>query len=165
VKKDPQKPSQLSGRIWKIVMGLLLVVVGSVFVNYLWSAYQRAAKMDSWIETPCQIVSSSIDDTGRNQKGLPKYTLEVTYQYNYEGKERTGDRFKRLPSEASDPRKVKSKLKNLEAGKRTVCYVNPAIPDEVVLKKDTKAALYSIWFPCLFVVGGLGMISSAIFRR
>lgn len=146
-------------------MGLLLVVVGSVFVNYLWNAYQRAAKMDSWGETPCVIVSSSIDDSGRNQKGLPKYALEVAYRYTYEGKERTGDRFKRLPTEASDPRKVKSKLKKLDPGKSTVCYVNPQAPGEAVLKKDTKAALYSIWFPCLFVVGGLGMIGSSIFRR
>ena len=34
-----------------------------------------------------------------------------------------------------------------------------------VLKKDTKAALFSIWFPCLFIVGGAGMILSALFRR
>jgi hypothetical protein len=46
-----------------------------------------------------------------------------------------------------------------------ICYVDPKSPDRAVLKRDTKAALYSIWFPCLFVIGGAGMILSALFRK
>jgi len=150
---SPTPRTNLGGRLWKIAMGALLMVVGSVFVSYLWGAYQRAALMDSWVETPCTILSTSMDDTGRNQKGMPKYTLFVSYEYEFEGKKFEGGRFKRLPSEASDPRS------------QTVCHVDPKSPNEAVLKKDTKAALYSIWFPCLFVIGGAGMILSALFRK
>lgn len=146
-------------------MGTLLVIVGSVFVSYLWSSYERAALMNPWVETPCRITSLEVDDTQLNQRGMPKYILEAKYDYEWEGKVLTGDRIKRLPTEASDPRKLKKKIERYAVGNEVVCYVNPEDPSEAVLKKDTKGALYSIWFPCLFVVGGAGMILSALFRR
>jgi hypothetical protein len=42
--------------------------------------------------------------------------------------------------------------------------VNPALPAEAVLEHASRAALYSIWFPLLFVVGGLGMLRGALKR-
>ena len=41
-------------------------------------------------------------------------------------------------------------------------YFDPDDPQLSVLKRDTKASLYSIWFPFLFVVGGAGMVFSAV---
>ena len=96
---------------------------------------------------------------------MPKYILTVTYRYTHEGKERISDRYKRLPTESSDPRKVKAKEKKYLVGEESVCYVNPEDPDFAVLRKESKAGLYSIWFPCLFIVGGAGMILTAILRR
>jgi hypothetical protein len=46
-----------------------------------------------------------------------------------------------------------------------VCWLDPDLPEMVVLKKDSKAALYTIWFPFLFIIGAVGMIYSALFRR
>ena len=146
-------------------MGSLLILAGSIFVSYLWGTFERAAVMDSWVETPCDILSLEADDSQVNQRGMPKYILEVRYEYQFEGKTYTGDRIKRLPTEASDPRKLKDKIEKFSAGTKTVCYVNPKQPSEVVLKKDSKGGLYSIWFPCLFIVGGAGMILSALFRK
>jgi hypothetical protein len=48
---------------------------------------------------------------------------------------------------------------------QTVCYVNPSDPTIAILKHGTRAALYSIWFPLLFVVGGLGIAWTAIRRK
>lgn len=158
-------PLNLAGRLWKIMMGLVLVAVGSLFVYYLWDSHERAAKMDSWVETPCLITSMDVDDTELNQRGMPKYVMQVRYTYEFEGQEFTGDRIKRLPTEASDPRKLKKHIERYQENAKLVCFVDPADPGSAVLKKDTKAALYSIWFPGLFVVGGGGMILSALFRR
>ncbi|MEM9017575.1 MAG: DUF3592 domain-containing protein [Verrucomicrobiota bacterium] len=156
---------QLGGRIWKILMGLILIAAGSTFVAYLWGSYQRASIMDSWVETETTIESLEADDTQVNQRGMPKYILEVRYPYQFGGKDYLGTRIKRLPTEASDPRKLKGKIESYRAGTTTVCYVDPEDPEMAVLKKDTKAALYSIWFPCLFVIGGVGMIVSALFPK
>ncbi len=158
-------PHHLGGRLWKILMGLLLIGVGSIFVQYLWHAYLRAAEMDGWIAVPCEIVTMVVDDTERNQRGMTKYVLQVTYDYHYEGKTYTGDRFRRLSLTASDPRKLQGHMEDYAVGTKTVCHVDPAAPENSVIKKDSKAALYTIWFPCLFIVGGAGMIFSALFRR
>ena len=163
---DTSKPPiNLAGRIWTAIMGLGIAFVGWVFVQYLWGSYERAAVMNDWVETPCLVEATHIDDTELNQRGVPKYILTITYRYTFDGKERTSDRYKRLPTESSDPRKVKAKEKKYPVGEESVCYVNPEDPDFAVLRKDSKAGLYSIWFPCLFIVGGAGMILTAIFRR
>lgn len=161
----PRPPLNLAGRLWKIVMGLALIGAGSLFVYYLWDSYARASKMDAWVETPTVITAMDVDDTELNQRGMPKYIMEVRYTYEFGGNEYTGDRIKRLPTEASDPRKLKKHIENYKPGTGTVCYVDPAAPESAVLKKDTKAALYAIWFPALFIVGGGGIILSALFRR
>lgn len=158
-------PLNLAGRLWKIAMGLVLVAVGSIFVYYLWDSHERASTMDSWVETSCVITSMDVNDSELNQRGMPKYIMEVRYAYEFDGKEFTGNRIKRLPTEASDPRKLKKYIERYQENTELVCFVDPADPTSAVLKKDTKAALYSIWFPCLFIVGGGGMILSALFRR
>jgi len=146
-------------------MGLVLIGVGSIFVQYLWNSYSRAAKMDAWVEVPCEIVTMDVNDDELNQRGMPKYIFNVTYHYEFEGKPYTGTRLKQLSTEVSDPRKLKRSIAAYRPGTKTVCHVDPAAPKMAVLKKNTKAALYSIWFPCLFIVGGAGMILSALFRR
>ena len=161
----PKPPVNVAGRIWKAFLGLGIAIAGWVFALYLWGSYERAAVMDSWIEVPCLIEATNIDDSQLNQRGVPKYILTITYRYTHEGKERISDRYKRLPTESSDPRKVKAKEKKYLVGEESVCYVNPEDPDFAVLRKDSKAGLYSIWFPCLFIVGGAGMILTAILRR
>ncbi len=143
-------------------MGLVLIGVGSIFVQYLWNSYSRAAKMDTWVEVPCRITSMEVDDSQLNQRGMPKYIFKVSYRYEFNGATYTGTRLKRLSTEVSDPRKLKKSIKNYQVGTETICHVDPDSPGMAVLKKDTKAALFSIWFPCLFIVGGAGMVFSAI---
>ena len=146
-------------------MGLFLAIVGGIFVQYLWNSYQRALVMDDWVETPCEIVFSEIDDGERNQKGFPKYVLRVEYHYDFGEKAFTGTKVRRLPTEGSDLKKIAKKLEQYPSGSTTVCFVDPEDPETAVLKKDTKGSLYSIWFPCVFVIGGLGMIVTAFLKQ
>ena len=146
-------------------MGLILMSVGSIFVQYLWNTYARAAQMDGWVEVPCRIEALEVDDSELNQHGMPKYIFKVTYTYEFEGKPFTGNRLKLLSTEVSDPRKLKSSIEAYRVGTTTTCHLDPAAPEMAVLKKNSKAALYSIWFPFVFIIGGGGMIVSALFRR
>ena len=146
-------------------MGAFLIAVAWVLVQYLWHSHERAALMDAWTEVPCVITKLEVDDTLLNQRGMTKYLMVIAYDYEFDGKKFTGSRIKRLPTESSDPRKLKKHIEAYAEGTETVCYVNPEAPSEAVLKKDSKAALYSIWFPFLFIIGGIGMILSALFRK
>ena len=89
------------------MIALILIGVSWALVLYLWRSYMRAAEMDAWVEAPCRIESISIDDTQRNQRGMPKYLLNVTYRYQWNGHDYLGNRLKRLPTEASDPKASK----------------------------------------------------------
>ena len=57
---------------------------------------------------------------------------------------------------------MESRIKEYPAGKTTTCRVNPNNPDFAVLKPDSLAPGYSIWFPGLFVIGGLGITFRAL---
>jgi len=93
----PSLPRDLGGRIWKCLMALVLIAVSWALVTYLWRSYLRAAEMDAWVEVPCRIESLAVDDTQRNQRGMPKYLLKVTSRYQWNGHDYLGDRIKRLP--------------------------------------------------------------------
>jgi len=114
---------------------------------------------------PCEIVMMDVDDKQLNQRGMPKYVFQIAYTYEFKEITHTGTRLKRLPTEVSDPRKLKNHIADYAVGTKTICHLDPDAPETVVLKKDSKAALYTIWFPCLFIVGGAGMIVSALFRK
>ncbi len=139
-------------------MGLSLIAVGCGIIWYLWAVYQKASLMDAWVETPCTIEKSEVKADGLTQHYATKYKLVVEYTYTYQGQKYRGDKFKRLQPESPDKKKVARKQKGFAVGDSAVCYVNPDQPDIAVLKKDTKASIYTAWFPGLFVLGGVGMI-------
>lgn len=155
----------LGARLWSAGMGVAVTAMGALFVWYLWAAWDKARGMDDWVEVPCEVISASIDDTETDRHGNVKFTLVVQYRYRFEDRPFLGDRIKRLPISSSSPRKIDRQLERYPVGMETVCWVNPDQPEEAVLKRSTKAPLYTIWFPMIFVVGGLGMIAAAFRPR
>ncbi len=155
----------LAGRIWICFIGLCLIGAGWIFVSYLWSAYQRATLMDPWVESEAEVQVSQVADGGLDQRGLPKYRHELLYLYSFKGENYEGIQARRLPTESSELKKVKKYVDRYPADSIRPVWINPENPAQSVLKKDSKASLYSIWFPFLFVIGGLGMIVNAIIRK
>ena len=143
-------------------MGLFLMAAGGFFMWYLWAFYAKSSRMDNWVETPCVIEKSEIDDSGLTQHYGTKYKLVTEYRYEFEGKEYLGTRFSRIQPASSQKDKIESKQRPFPVGVSTVCFVDPESPGSAVLKKDSKASIYSIWFPGLFVFGGFGMIISVL---
>lgn len=139
--------------------------MGSFFVWYLWASYKKASLTDSWIETPAKITSSVIDQSQLTQHYMTKHRLDLTYDYQFKGEKLVGTKIRRLPTESGDLQKVQKKEKKYPVGAVVTALVNPEKSTEVILEANSKAALYSIWFPCLFIVGGLGIILAAIFRK
>ncbi len=144
-----------------ISMGLFLMALGSFFMWYLWAFFQKSSRMDHWVETPCLIEKSEIE-TGLNQRHGKKYTLVTAYRYQFNGHEYLGNRFKRIQPVSSHQEKIASLVEETPVGTKLVCLVDPANPGSAVLKKDTKRAIFSIWFPGLFALGGLGIVISTI---
>ena len=147
--------SSASGRLWMASLGLSLALAGSVFTWVLWVAWQRAEETRRWPEVPCRIVVSRVVSERPTPNSNPAYRSEIRYQYVFQNKAYTSTRLKRVDSPSQHEDVIRKKISIWKSGTDTVCYVNPAQPEIAVLKHDSRAPLYSIWFPLLFVFGGL----------
>jgi hypothetical protein len=162
--KNLQRPT-LGARLWNVGLGLIIAAAGAFFCWFLWKNYQVARLMDAWVETPCEILVSEIDDNGLNQHGATKYTLVLRFGYEWNGVTHQSARVRRHPVASSHRRKIERWTERFPSGTKSTCRVNPKNPAESQLIPDSKAALYSIWFPALFVVGGLGIAISGLLAR
>ncbi len=145
-------------------MGLFLAAAGLLFTWVLWRAYSRAEETRSWIETPCVILSSRVVSERPSPNSNLSHQVELRYQYEYGGETRAGSRVKRVDGATAHEERARAVVAEYPPGTRTVCYVNPEQPTEVILKRGSRGALYSIWFPLLFVAGGAGMVWNALRR-
>lgn len=158
-------PSTLPGRLWLAAIGLFLAMAGAVFTWVLWTAWQRAEETRGWMATPCRVVSSRIVSERPSPNSNIEHRAEVKYRYSFNGKSMTGSRIRRVDAATGHEEVARKRVEAFPVGRETTCFVNPAQPEEVVLQHGSRAALYSIWFPLLFVVGGLGMAWGALRRR
>ena len=146
-------------------MGLFLAVAGMLFTWVLWRAYSRAEETRSWTETPCTIVGSALRSERPSPNSNIAHRADIRYVYTFGGQNFTGTRVKRVDGATTHEERAQDVVAAYTVGSATVCYVNPADPTQAILKHGTRAALYSIWFPLLFVVGGLGMAWNALRRK
>lgn len=157
--KAPQK----SGRWFLVFTGLSLVLIGGVFVWLMGRSFLRAQEMRSWPEVECVILASDLDERRHDENSPLEYRLNVVFGYEWAGEARTGDRLSLRGSPWSSKRVLsEQRAAEYPVGATSTCRVNPADPGLAVLKPDSLGPGYSIWFPSLFVIGGLVMCYRAL---
>jgi hypothetical protein len=163
---DSRSPRhRLGSALGGIFFGLVTAGAGGYFCWYLWSVYQKARAMDDWMAVQCTIVESQIETEMPVSGGAARFKPKLRYRYTAGGDERVGNRVKRVTPQSGEREMIEDVLASFPVGGAATCYVNPANLDDVVLIKDRKGALYALWFPALFVVAGLGLAVSSIFRN
>jgi hypothetical protein len=149
-----------------VFLGLSVALVGALFVWLLGRSYLRAREMRSWPEVACVILSSEIRERSHDPHSPREFQHDVSFGYEWEGLPRTGDLVGLRGNPWTSKRNLaESRAAEYPVGKATTCRVNPQNPDLAILKPDSLAAGYSIWFPGLFVVGGLGIVVRAFRPR
>jgi len=153
-----------SNRGLLVFLGIFVAIPGIVFTLLMARSANRAFKMDQWIATPCQIRICQIQTRTLNQTA-PEYSLNLQYSFTYNQESHLSSQFElRGKKWTKDPEKISKLTQKFPSGHEATCYINPNNVNQSVLKKDSKAPLYSIWFPILFVVGGLGMAISPFIK-
>ena len=155
----PGPPS--SARLLKAALGFGLIIPGAAFTIFLWVSYVRARETRRWTPTPCLILSSRVLSEHPSLHSPLAHRPSVRYRYAFDGITRTGDHIRRVDGPSSEKEKAELLCAKYPPGRETECFVNPEQPDFAVLEHTTKAGLYTIWFPLLFVAGGSGMVWSA----
>ncbi len=153
-----------AGAYYLAGIGLAVALVGGVFVYLLWSSFAQAKATREWKETACLVIRSQVDE--RSSEHISReYSWSVEYLYDFDG-ESYSSKF-HTPRRAkwkSSKDHVKALMVKYPEGGKAVCFVNPSEPSQAILEHDSKAAGYSIWFPMLFVIGGMGITISSLRR-
>lgn len=151
-----------AGAIYLAGIGLAIALVGAVFVYLLWGSFMKAKATREWTETSCLIIQSKVKE--RSEEHISKeYQWGVEYNYDFEGKPYSSKLYTLRGSKWTSRRdEVKALMEEFPKDGKAICFVNPADPSRAILKHDSKAGGYSIWFPMLFVIGGLGIAFSAL---
>lgn len=153
-------------RVYLSLIGLALAGIGGVFTWLMAASYLRAKRIDHWERVPCAILESTVesrrDDPDWPMEMPQEYRFRVRYEYEWQGQSYVGDHYRlRGSSWSSRTESAEALVETFPQGSVATCQVNPDQPGEAVLKGESKAPGYSLWFPLLFVVGGIGITVGA----
>lgn len=151
------------GHIYLIALGLILCAVGGCFTWLMWRSFERASAQGDWQVVSCRILESRVGERKLSESIPAEYAHHVLFGYEAAGEARTSELMSiRGVSWSSNSAKAGRLAEKFPAGTVTECFVDPDDPDRAVLKKDSKGPGYSLWFPVLFVVAGLGIMVGAV---
>ena len=156
--------SQLSGRLFLCLIGALLLLAGGVFEWLLWRSYKNAVATRAWPEVEAAIIRAEVVE--RQFLGSPaEYSASVSYRFEFEGSSHESSRLSPRGTKWSKKLSgVTEQLADFPLGSAHPAWVNPEDVSMSILRHDTKAAGYTLWFPALIMVGGAGIVASA-FRK
>jgi len=156
-------PPSRAGRWFLAVLGLSIALLGGLFVWLMTRSFIRAREMRTWPEVSCVIISSELEERRHDENSPMEYRQNLCFGYEWNGKTYTGQHLTLRGSPWTSKRAlVEQQIIAYPRGKQTICSVNPNAAEFAVLNVDSLAPGYSIWFPCLFVIGGLGITYRAI---
>lgn len=148
-----------AGRWFLLLIGLSLILIGSLFIALMTRSFLRAEAMRDWARVECVILESRIEERQHDPLSPIEYRPLLLYGYDWKDKRLTSNAYSlRGGKWSSQIQRARGVLEGYPAGSRTICLVNPDNPVQAVLKPDSLAPLYSIWFPALFVIGGIGIM-------
>lgn len=164
-------PSRTTGqRVFLSLIGLMLAGAGGIFSMLMWKSFDRARAMDGWEVVPCAILESEVEsrrDDPEWPEAMPQeFRFRVLYQYEWEGGTYESERLSlRGASWSAAPERAEAEVERYPRGSVRECRIDPEDPSQAVLEGESRGPGYSLWFPLLFVVGGLGIAVGAWRRK
>ena len=151
--------------IFLVSLGLCISAAGGIFTFLMWQSYERAVDQNGWPQVEAVVLSSEVEEWLHDEFSPREYRLKILYGYEWEEEAKTGERYGFRGNPYYNKRnKVAALVEDFPTGKKIRIFINPENPDFTIIKPDSKAPGYSIWFPLLFVVGGLGISGRAIWK-
>ncbi len=133
------------------------LVLGFIFLPLM----VKVSKARAWPAVACTIVHSGVSSHS-GSKGGTTYAVEVLYRYQLNGKKYLSSRYEFLTGSSSGRDSKQDIVQTLAAGKKTVCYVDPADPEYAVLNRGFSWAMLSGLIPLLFMIVGAAGLSGRI---
>ena len=156
--------SKLAGKLFLCMIGVMLLIVGGVFEWLMIRSYLHARESRAWPEVEAVVLRSEIE--ARQIMGYPQEVrFNILFEYDHKGQEITSESLSPRGSKwTKDEASVHQLAVDYQVGTVHTAWVNPDRPDKAILRHDSKAAGYTLWFPALIMIGGSGMIWGAFYR-
>jgi hypothetical protein len=155
-----EKPGKKSSSIANIglIFGIVVICFAwfAMFIYPMFECY----KAKSWVQTPCRIIGSSVITNHTSDEDT--YKIMITFSYEFNNVKYTSKRYDFFNFDFNSYSSAENFIKFYPPGKETICYVDPANPDEAVLDRDYRSSSYVflvitiifiIYFPIRWLTG------------
>lgn len=161
-----RRARSLSGRtstsntvIMLIMGGVFTVAGGAILVALCGWPVMQWSQAQQWVETPCQVVESSVERHHSDDGST--YSVHIVYTYAYDQREYTGSRYDFFSGSSSGQASKQAIVDRYPPGSSAVCYVDPNQPEEAVLTRAFRPSYVIGLFGLPFLLVGFGLIFAA----
>lgn len=151
---------------WRAKPSWLLLLIGTPFlagggvVGYFGaSGLVQGFAMRTWQEVPARILTAELH-SHRGSKGGATYSVEATYEYEFEGRTYRGDRVAvhgGSDNIGSFQQDAAAELEGYrDRGEPFRAFVNPLHPDQAVLYRELRIGLLAFLGLFFVLFGGIG---------
>jgi len=109
---------------------------------------------ERWVAVPCRIVAAEVES--HSDSDGTTYSVEITYEYQYEGRSYQSDRYDFIGGSSSGYKGKERIVERYKTAANPQCFVNPKNPAEAVLKRGWHWGLLFALFPLPFLAVGMG---------
>lgn len=144
-------PSGIGGRLVGSLFFLVFLGMGLLFCFFIGREVYLNAQCRSWQPAECVILRSEVTEEKSDES---PYGFAVRYEYQWQGRTYSSDKWSRQRAAFSDFSKAQSLVTAYKLDTKATCYVNPANPSEALLQRPTLWIGLVIFLPLVFVIVG-----------
>ncbi|MFT3783423.1 MAG: DUF3592 domain-containing protein [Nibricoccus sp.] len=153
-------------KIWLLffLFGIFLLVGLGGTYGLLVRPLLRISAAKNWPEAPCEVVSSRVQSHSSDDGTT--YSVDIVYRYTFNNHSFTSNRYNFMTGSSSGYEGKASIVRKFPPGTQTVCFVNPADPQDSVLSRAISPAIWFGLIPMIFaLVGGGGLVFALRSRK
>lgn len=151
---------------WKVgaAVGALFFGVGLVIAwTMALGPIHRMMDSRAWVETPCEILWSRVQS--HDSDDGTTYSVDIFFQYEFGGQTHRSNRYEAMGGSSSGREGKMAVVRNYPVGSRQVCYVNPELPEQAMLKPGFSAWVLMGLLPLVFAGVGLLILLASLKSR
>jgi hypothetical protein len=152
------------GATIELAVGLIFTAVGGVLTALLLvMPLTRLALALDWIETPAEVVSSTVRSWSTDDG--TSHRADVLYNYHAGGRSWTSNRTSFFPMSSSGYDDCREIVERYREGRDVNCWVDPDDPSVSVLDRAFRPVYLIGLFPLVFLIAGLALTAHSRRRR